>query len=237
VREYQDFKELSMRRVRLSLLPGLEVEFTDRDVALRQVRDWAREGTRWPVVIFGPEGCGKSAFLRQATVMLRDLGYDVVYIDPLHRFFIAHTDVGEIARKLADAASETLDIAQLRLATLAIDVVRELLDRWGRRRVAILVDEVFQAIGVEKAGLYVKGLLNLIEYPPGDYERIVAIAATSEGLSREEIGRHLWAHLAPMWNMPKEGFRQLYEKLPGHKPPFEEVWRLTGGNPRMLLVV
>jgi hypothetical protein len=26
-----------MRRVRLSLLPGLEIEFTDRDVALRQV--------------------------------------------------------------------------------------------------------------------------------------------------------------------------------------------------------
>jgi hypothetical protein len=37
-----------------------------------------------------------------------------------------------------------------------------------------------------------------------------------------------------MWNMPKEGFEQLYEKLPGHKPPFEDVWRLTGGNPGML---
>jgi hypothetical protein len=53
-------------------------------------------------------------------------------------------------------------------------------------------------------------------------------------LSREEIGRHRWSIIMPMWNMPKEGFRQLYEKLPGHKPPFEEVWRLTGGNPGML---
>ena len=35
-----------MRRIRLNLLPGLEVEFTDRDGALRRVEDWAREGTR-----------------------------------------------------------------------------------------------------------------------------------------------------------------------------------------------
>ena len=224
-----------MRRVRLSFLPGLEIEFTDRDVALRQVEDWARESTRWPIVVFGPEGCGKSAFLRQATVMLRDLGYDVVYIDPLHRFFITHTDVDEITRKLADAVSETLGIAQLKLATLAIDIIKELLEKWGRKRVAVLVDEVFQAIGLEKAGLYVKSLLTLIEYPPRSYEGIVAVVATSEGVTRGEIGRHRWAHLTPMWNMLKEGFRQLYGAIPGFKPPFDEVWRLTGGNPGMLL--
>jgi hypothetical protein len=67
-----------------------------------------------------------------------------------------------------------------------------------------------------------------------DYENIVVLVATSEGVSRREIGRHFWAELRPMWNMPKEGFHQLYEKLPGPKPPFEEVWRWTGGNPRML---
>jgi len=38
----------------------------------------------------------------------------------------------------------------------------------------------------------------------------------------------------PMWNMPKEGFRQLYDKVPGRKPQFDDVWRLTGGNPDML---
>ncbi|MEM4651341.1 MAG: ATP-binding protein [Pyrobaculum sp.] len=224
-----------MRRIRLNLLPGLEVEFTDRDGALRQVEDWAREGTRWPIVIFGPEGCGKSAFLRQAAAMLRDLGYDVVYVDPLHRFFAAHTDVDEVVRRLADAASEAFGVAQLKLATLTIDAVKELLERWGRKRVAVLVDEVFQAIGVDKAGIYVKSLLNLIEYPPRSYEGIVAVVATSEGVTRGEIGRHRWAHLTPMWNMAKEGFRQLYDKISRPKPPFEEVWRWTGGNPNLLL--
>jgi len=224
-----------VRRIRLNLLPGLEVEFTDRDGALRRVEDWAREGTRWPIVIFGPEGCGKSAFLRQAAAMLRDLGYDAVYVDPLHRFFTAHTDVDEVVRKLADAASETIGVAQLKLATLAIDAVKELLARWGRRRVAVLVDEVFQAIGVDKAGIYVKSLLNLIEYPPRSYEGIVAVVTTSEGVTRGEIGRHRWARLTPMWNMAKEGFRRLYDKISRPKPPFEEVWRWTGGNPNLLL--
>ena len=49
---------------------------------------------------------------------------------------------------------------------------------------AVLVDEVFQAVGVDKAGIYVKSLLNLIEYPPRSYEGIVAAVATSEGVTR-----------------------------------------------------
>jgi len=198
------------------------------------VVEWAEKSTRWPVVILGPEGCGKTAFLRQAAEALRGLGYDVFYIVPLHRFFIAHTEAGEVVRRLAEAASEAFGIAQLKLATLALDVGRELLKRWGRRRVAILVDEAFQAVGLDKAGIYVKSLLNLIEYPPRSYEGIVAVVATSEGVTRGEIGRHRWAELTPMWNMPLEGFHQLYEKLPGPKPPFEDVWKWTGGNPEML---
>ena len=206
----------------------------DRDVAIEQVVEWGERSTRYPVVIFGPGGCGKSAFLRQATEVLREFGYDVVYVDVAHMNFIANTDVNEVVRKLIEVVSEVSSVAQIKLASLAINIIEELLSRWGRKRVAILVDEAFQAIGVEKAGLYVKSLLNLIEYPLGDYERIVAIAATSEGLSRSEIGRHRWSIIMPMWNMIREGFEQLYEELPGSKPSFEDVWRATGGNPGML---
>jgi predicted AAA+ superfamily ATPase len=55
-----------VRRITLDLLPSLQVEFTDRDRALKQVEEWAERGTRFPIVIFGLEGCGKTAFLRQA---------------------------------------------------------------------------------------------------------------------------------------------------------------------------
>ncbi len=98
----------------------------------------------------------------------------------------------------------------------------------------MIVDDAFQVIGVKESALYVKALLNLIEYPPEHYERIVTIAATSEGVSLREIGRHRWAWSTPMWNMAREGFKQLYDQLPGDKPDLEEVWRITGGNPAML---
>ena len=223
-----------MRRIKLPLAPQLEVEFADRETALRQVEELAGRGTRFPIVVFGPEGCGKTAWLRQAAEILRERGFEVVYVDPLHREYLAYTDAREVAERFARAAAEAVGVAEAKLAALAIDAVKDLLRVWKRKNVAVLVDEAFQAIGLEKAGAYVKSLLNLIEYPPESYERVVAIAVTSEGVSRREIGRHRWAELKPMWNMGKEGFEELYEQVPGPKPDFEEVWRWTGGNPWML---
>ena len=223
-----------MKKVKLLLAPGLEVEFADRDRALLQVLEWSERGTRFPIVVFGPEGCGKTAWLKQAAGILREKGYEVVYVDPMHREYLVHTDVKEVAEQLAKAAAEAVGTAELKLASLAIDAVKELLKAWRRKNVAVLVDEAFQAIGLERAAAYVKSLLNLIEYPPESYEKIVAIVATSEGVSRREIGRHMWAELAPMWNMSREGFERLYEQIPGPKPDVEEAWKLTGGNPRLL---
>jgi hypothetical protein len=221
-------------KVKLSFTPELEIEFIDRKRALKQVEELAEKGTRYPVVVFGPEGCGKSAWLKQAVEVLRETGYDTLYIDPLHRTFIAYSDIKDIIRKLSEATTEVIGIAEVKLATLAIDAVKELIGVWKRKKVAVLIDEVFQAIGLDKAEIYVKSLLNLIEYPPKSYERIVAIVTTSEGMTRKEIGRHRWASLRPMWNMSRKGFEELYEKIPGPKPEFEDICKLTGGNPDAL---
>jgi len=224
-----------VKRIKLELAPGVETEFVDRDRALAQVEEFAEEGTRWPVVIFGPEGCGKTAFLRQAAAMLRELGYDVFYLHPLDRVFAAEVDDPDVKSLFVDLLRKTLEDERWgRLALAVFDLVREVLKK-QRRKIAVIADDVFQAIGLDKAAAYVKGLLNTIEHPVYSYEKIVVLVATSEGVSRAEIGRHRWADIMPMWNMPREGFRQLYEKLPGPRPPFEEVWRLTGGNPEMLL--
>jgi hypothetical protein len=222
-----------VKRVRLDFA-GLKVEFCDRERAIKQVEEFAERGTWHPVVVFGPEGCGKTAWLKQAAELLRELGYESIYIDPMRKDFVAHTDVKEVVDKFAEAAAEAVGVAEVKLATLAIDAVKWLVSRWRRGKVAVLVDDAFQAIGLDKAAMYVKALLGLTEYPPEGYERIVAVAATSEGTSRWEIGRHRWAEITPMWNMPRRGFEELYEKLPGPKPPPEEAWRLTGGNPEML---
>jgi hypothetical protein len=98
-----------VRRVELELASGLVVEFADRERALGQVEEFAVEGTRWPVVVFGLEGCGKTAFLRQAAAMLRDLGYDVFYLHPLDRVFSAEVDDPDVKRLFLDLVRRTLE--------------------------------------------------------------------------------------------------------------------------------
>jgi len=224
----------NVRRVKLKFTPDLEVEFTDRNRALKQVYELAEKGTASPVVVYGPEGCGKSAWLKQTTEILREGGFDVIYTDVAHRDYVAHTDVREVIERVSEVIADTTGYIPIKLADLVVLLANQLLKKWRKKKIALLVDEVFQAIGLDKAEIYTKMLLNIIEYPPESYENIVIIVATSEGLSRWRIGRHRWAWLMPMWNMSKEGFEELYEKIPNPKPPYEEIWRLTGGNPYVL---
>jgi hypothetical protein len=223
-----------VKRVKLSFAPGLEVEFVDRDRAIQQVLEWSERGTRFPVVVFGPEGCGKTAWLKQAAEVLSERDYEVFYIHPLDRLVYAEVSIPSVKEAFLEFARKALaEDAVSRIAWALFDFVRDLL-KVRKARVAIIADDVFQAIGLRYAAAYVKGLLNMIEHPLYSYERMVVIVATSEGVSKAEIGRHRWADLMPMWNMSREGFEQLYRRIPGPKPSFEEVWRLTGGNPGML---
>ncbi|MEM1610746.1 MAG: ATP-binding protein [Sulfolobales archaeon] len=226
--------DVVMKRIRLEFVRGLEIEFIDRDRGVKQILDLAERGTRFPLVVFGPEGCGKSAWMRQASEIFREFGFDVIYINPIERRIIAEVGVEDVRKKLLEIIGEATPDPWAR-AVYALIMLAQTLLKAGRRRLAILVDEAFHVIGTgREAAIYVKGLLGLIEYPPRSYDVIVAVVATSEGVSRREIGRHRWGDLMPMWNMPKEGFKQLYDQLPGDKPGFEEIWRLAGGNPRIL---
>ena len=223
----------AMRRIELSL-SGVKVKFVNRDQALRQVEEWAVKGTYPVQVVYGPEGCGKTAWLKQSVELLKELGFDVVYVNPLDKEQLVEVSVVDLRKRFLKVVRQAMaENALTRIAWSAYELVHDLI-KAGRRKVAILADDVFQVIGVRESAMYVKALLNLIEYPPAEYERVITVAATSEELSRREIGRHRWADLDAMWNITKEGFKQLYEQIPGSKPEFEEVWRLTGGNPKLL---
>jgi len=223
-----------MRRVKLPFAPGLEVEFADRERALQQVLEWSERGTRFPIVVFGPEGCGKTAWLKQAAEILREKGYEVFYLHLLDKLVYAEVSIPSVREAFLELARKAFaEEAPGRIAWAVFDFVRDLL-KARRAKVAIVADDVFQAIGLERAAGYVKGLLNMIEHPLYSYENIVVLVATSEGVTRREIGRHRWADLMPMWNMSREGFERLYEQLPGPKLSFEEAWRITGGNPGVL---
>jgi len=226
-----------VKRVRLRVVRGVEVEFVDREVALRQLREIAERGTRFPLVVYGPEGCGKTALLRQAVEVFKEWGYSVVYVNPLGEVaerLVATDDLrNAVKRTWREELGGVVNPAAPALVDLALAVASRALKR-GKKRVAILADDVFQAVGVHRAEQLVKSVLNIIEYPPAGYDSVVAIVASSEGVTRSRVGRHDWASLRLMWNMSREGFEELYRAMPGPKPPFNEVWRWTGGNPRYL---
>ena len=71
-----------MRRVK-TRFAGREVGFVDRDAALGQLAELAERGTFPVYVVYGPEGCGETALLRQAAAMLEEHGYHVVLVNPL----------------------------------------------------------------------------------------------------------------------------------------------------------
>jgi len=222
-----------MKRAR-TLFADREVEFVDRDLAIKQVEELAERGTRFPLVIYGPEGCGKTAFFKQASEILREHGYAVVHVNPLARAVEDRFSVAEDLRKLAVELGAYLVGEASRLIDIAVEMLYKLVREGIKRRIALLADDVFQAIGLDKAEQLVKSFLNMIEWPSIRYEKIVVLVASSEGVTRERVGRHSWATMRIIWNMSREGFKKLYDTLPDPKPPFYEVWRLSGGNPRYL---
>lgn len=225
-----------MERIKLKFARGVVVEFVDRELGIKRVEEWAARGTRFVQLVYGPKGCGKTAWLKQSAELLRDWGYDVIYVNPLQRDYVAYINLKEVVRRLAEAAAERSGVAEIKLADLAIQLAKYALKR-RRKKIAVLADDVFKAIGLGNAAGYVKWMLSVIEYPPGDYESAVAVVATSGeggGVSLGELSKHRWADLRVMWNMSQGGFKQLYELLPGQKPSFEVAWRLTGGNPSAL---
>jgi len=223
-----------VKRVKL-VFAGREVEFVDRERALKQISDWAEKGT-WDVhVIYGPEGCGKTALLKQIKTLLEEeFNYYVIYASPLAKDLKEIFAYTPTIREVIDEVLRSFPEPYSRIVDVAISVASYVMKRFSRPRVAILMDDILQAIGLDKAEIYTKILLNLIEYPPGEYEKIVVIVASSEGVTWERIGRHRWADIFVMWNMSREGFEELYRLLPDPKPPFEDVWRITGGNPDAL---
>jgi Archaeal ATPase. len=148
----------------VEIAPGVETELVDRDRALAQLVELA-EGSTWAsVVVLGPEGCGKTAFLLQVASALRELRYDVFYLHTLNRLFTADVDDTDMKTLFVDLLRKTLEDEKWgRLALAVFDLTREIL-RKRRRNIAIVADNVFQAIGLDKAA-YVKDSLHMIEHP------------------------------------------------------------------------
>ena len=136
-----------------------EVEFTDRDRGIRQIYEFSERGTRYPIVVFGPEGCGKTSWLKQITEVLKELGFEVIYVNPLHKEFITYTGVKEITKKFTDVITEVS--TEIRLVMLATLVIKELLSKWWKR-IALLVDDVFKLLMLIGLRSMLKKFLDLL---------------------------------------------------------------------------
>jgi len=136
-------------------------------------------GTYSVYIVYGPEGCGKTALFRQAVEVLRNYGYEVVYVNPITRTFGDMILYTPSIRGVVEGVFRLFPDPYSRIVDAAINVVRDVVRRFSRPKVALLVDDMFQAVGFNRAEAYVKALLNIIEYPPADYENIVVILTGS----------------------------------------------------------
>jgi len=69
-----------------------------------------------------------------------------------------------------------------------------------------------------------------------DVNRVLFIITTSEGIFKRILSRHTYVHIYMTWNLPREGFERLVKEI---KAPLncDELWKLTGGNPRALIEI
>ena len=86
---------------------GREIEFVNRDFALRQVEDWVNRGMALSRVVYGPEGCGKTAWLRQTAMLLKELGFEVIYVNPVESAFMVKLRIADLRDRLMKLIRET----------------------------------------------------------------------------------------------------------------------------------
>ena len=224
---------MGWERIKLNFTGSLKVRFSGRSRALKRIEEYAKKGTYPVIVIYGPEGCGKTALFKQAIEVFRAYDYAVVHINPLAESKEEKLITSKEVKQLLIEIPEPFE-PPIKLISIAVEILYRAIKRGLKKRIALLADDIFQAIGLNQAETLVKKLLNMIEYPSINYEKIAILVASSEGASRERIGRHRWASIKALWNIDKEGFHELYNQIPGDKPDFNHIWKWTGGNPGIL---
>ncbi|BES82215.1 hypothetical protein PABY_17820 [Pyrodictium abyssi] len=224
---------------RVALPPLGSVCFVDRGLEFERLWGLLGRGAGVPLLVYGPEGCGKSTLLRYLAWRASRDGAVAVYIDalsggdPEEAVYPLTAALREIVDEVAGAAGGAAGrVLAGRIGALVARIV-ERLEASGRR-VLLVVDDVYQAIGVEEASAYTKRLYELIHrlYEAGAGS-VLVVAATSEGVSRRILARHSYVLPQMLWNLGRSGLQELVSQVDAPLPP-ETLWRLTGGNPRAL---
>ncbi len=214
--------------------------FVDREAELNVLQRYAERGFYPVLYVYGPEGCGKTRLLKELISRLKGReGYLAVYIDAQSTGSVEEALTGsrEVV-ELLTAALEASSGPVGRLLALLLTRFTRWLDRRVVRgeHVVVAVDDVAVSLGVELAESYAKSLLSLVEqlYSYGA-SSVLVVASTSEGESPRRLARHSYVRLVQLWNLSRDAALQLMDVLGAPEEVWEEVWRLTGGNPRSIV--
>ena len=213
--------------------------FVDRVVELEELVELAERDFNPTLFIYGPEGCGKTRLLRELVARLRGRGFLAVYVDAQSTRSLE--EVVEGPRELVEALTEAVAGLAGPAGRLAALAATRLSRKLAKRRVegarlAVVVDDVARPVGLDVVEAYAKDLLNLVEELYGlGASSVLAVASTSEGLSRSLLARHSYVRLRELWNLGLEAAEELMENLGAPRQLRSEAWRLTGGNPRAIV--
>lgn len=97
-----------MEKIKLPL-SLIKVQFVDRELALKKMEERAEKGMVRAVVIFGPEDCGETAWLKQSAAFLRELGFDVLYLNSIEEEVYAELGIEGVKKRIAEILREATD--------------------------------------------------------------------------------------------------------------------------------
>ncbi|RLE57285.1 MAG: hypothetical protein DRJ40_02940 [Thermoprotei archaeon] len=219
---------------------GKWISFVDRERELKQLINLATRGNPFPIAIYGPEGCGKTTLLKYLTKQLKQHeNYIAIYIDALEQQDLAkaiactHHELWEVVTSLVAITPVGENLAKS--ITTILRKLHEKISLKGKK-VVVVVDDVYKAIGLNNVARYTKMLYEWVNYLHTNFNvsTVLFILTTSEGESKRELYRHTYVHVYMMWNLPKKGLEELAKQLEA-PIDIEALWKLTGGNPRAVI--
>ena len=215
------------------------VRFINRTVELEKLARYAEKGYYPVFFLYGPEGCGKTRLLMEFIKAIKvKEDYIVIYVDAqdthsIRSCLYGTEDIVSLIPTIVGVVSEPAGRAVAKILPYIVERYFE--RRILGKHVIIALDDVARPLGLEIIESYIKKLLDFLEWLISKGAKSAFIIATSEGKSRRLLARHNYVTLHELWNLDPNSTRILLNELNCPQSMLENIWFLTGGNPRAII--
>jgi len=193
----------------------------------------------FPLIIYGPEGCGKTTLMRYLTRRLGSKNYTSLYINALEYNVAKALEfrgpvINSIIRDLLRDIGGPLPSILSNIVQLIVDKIWVKLKSLGNG-LFIVIDDVYKAIGLENVDRYTKLVYEWISWKASEYtNKLLVVITTSEGASKRILVRHTYTRVSLIWNMDYGSYEEFIEQLEP-RIRVDEAYSITGGNPRLTI--